>query len=159
MNILPIFELELDFKFGAKKVNSGIFYRAPLGDSHIYNRAFEYQLLEPTWEWNGELADKFHHTGASYALYGVQDIPLHSDDWNTAKIVCNGSLISHYLNDTLLFTFDTRSLDYAERLAASKFGTSAAFAGFGLEQTGGIGLQDHGDSNFHFRNIRIREIN
>lgn len=146
------FELSLDWKI-APCGNSGLFYRAQETDDKIYWNAVEMQLLDNTC--HPDAATPSHQAGAVYDLYvPSEDVTLAAGEWNHARVVASGSHVEHWLNGTKVAEYDTASDDWKAKVAASKF---APHEGYGLNPSGVIGLQDHGDKVW-FRNIKIRPL-
>lgn len=161
------FVLELEYKT-APSVNSGVFYRAveKRGDE-IWQSAFECQILDPAWREDhkgpnfGKPMDMLHHAGALYAMYPTQEAALKpAGQWNQLRIcVTRGGHIEHWLNGLRVVSCDMGSPDFNARLAKSKFGKdSQTFPNFGKAHFGHLGLQDHGDSDVWFRNIRVMAL-
>ena len=151
------FELRLDFKFGDKLMNSGVFYRTPMNLNSPAAGGFEYQLVTPDYK-GGKLPGT-HLTAGFYAICAAKDAKLNLKDWNSLRIVCSGNHIEHWLNEKKTVSIELGSDDYKKRFAKSKFASGKNFKNWGKAKTGTIGLQDHGaTTNMYFRNIRIREI-
>jgi hypothetical protein len=146
------FELSLEWKV-APGGNSGIFYRAQDGAKEIWHQAPEYQILDNKGHKDGQ--DPLTSTASCYALYAPsKDASKPAGEWNETRIIARGSRVEHWLNGAKVVEFDTTSEDWKKRVAASKF---KVYPGFGEQQKGRIGLQDHGDV-VSYRNIRIREL-
>ncbi len=161
------FVLELEYKT-APGINSGVLYRgAEKRGDELWQSAFECQILDPAWRDDreghmGEKMDMLHHAGALYALYPTRETALKpAGQWNQLRIaVTRGGHIEHWLNGQRVVTCDMDSDDFKQRLAKSKFGKEPeTFPTFGKLKFGYIGLQDHGDSDIWFRNIRIMALN
>ena len=114
----------------------------------------EYGLLDDVG-WPEELEAE-RYTGADYGIYAPsEDKQLEPvGEWNSTKIVVNGSYVEHWLNGGKIVEFERWSDEWKARRDASKWGEHEDY---GLAETGRIVLQDHG-SEFWFRNIKIREI-
>ncbi len=161
------FVLELEYKTGPK-TNSGILYRAAekRGDE-IWQTGFECQILDPAWRDDreghvGEKMNMLHHAGSLYALYPTRPEAIRpAGQWNQLRIaVTRGGHIEHWLNGLRVVSCDMGSDDFKTRLAKSKFGKEPeTFPNFGKFKFGYIGLQDHGDTDVWFRNIRIMALN
>ncbi|USX11587.1 DUF1080 domain-containing protein [Oxalobacteraceae bacterium OTU3CAMAD1] len=74
--------------------------------------------------------------------------------WNQARIVSKGKLVSFWLNGKKTVEFERGSPAFRASVAGSKF---KEIPQFGEWPDGHILLQDHGN-NVSFRNIRIREL-
>ena len=62
--------------------------------------------------------------------------------------------MTHWLNGTKLLEYDLWTPEWKALVEASKF---KAMPGYGLEKTGHIALQDHGN-DVRFRNLKIRKL-
>lgn len=146
------FEFEFDWKVGPKG-NSGVFFRAVESTERIFHNAAEYQILD-----NAGHADGGYPTtvaGSNYALYGApKDAVKPAGEWNTGRIVANGSHVEHWLNGRRVVSYDVGSADWVAKVKASKFNEWPLY---GKAKQGLIGLQDHGDW-VAYRNLRIRAI-
>jgi 3-keto-disaccharide hydrolase len=146
------FELTLEWKVDAGG-NSGIFYRASEDDEAIYWTAPEMQVLDDAGHRDGQ--SRLTAAGSLYGLYpAVAGVVKPAGEWNTVRLVVNGTHVEHWLNGVKLVDCELGSPDWTTRVAASKF---APHLRFGRNVRGHIGLQDHGD-RVAYRNIRIREL-
>jgi hypothetical protein len=75
-------------------------------------------------------------------------------EWNTLRVVLNGSRGEIHMNGVKYAQFEMWGDDWNQRIARSKF---AREPGFGQARKGHIALQDHGDV-VAFRNIKIRPL-
>jgi len=75
-------------------------------------------------------------------------------EWNTVRILVDGSHVEHWLNGTKVVEYELWSEEWEELVAASKFSERPAY---GRATRGHIALQDHGD-RVAYRNIKIREL-
>ncbi|HZY69059.1 MAG TPA: DUF1080 domain-containing protein, partial [Devosia sp.] len=92
---------------------------------------------------------------SAYGLYGpAADVSLPAGQWNSGRILVDGSHVEHWLNGTKVLEFEIGSADWAERVAGSKF---AGWPDFAAAREGHITLQDHG-SAVTFRNMRVRSL-
>lgn len=145
-------ELEFDWKI-SEAGNSGVMYRVSLGDKKPYFTGPEYQVLDDAKHKDGKLES--HRAGALYALYVPQNKTLKPvGEWNSSKIVLNGSSVEHWLNGSKVVEADFSSDDWNERVEASKF---KKWKGFGKNKKGHFAFQDHGDPVW-YRNIRIKPL-
>jgi len=147
------FELELEWKIG-EAGNSGIFYRGTEEYDHIYWSGPEYQLLDDVK--GADNKTRLTCAGAAYALYPSPPGRLKpAGEWNTTRIVVNGSHVEHWLNGIKLLEYELWSSDWEARVKASKF---AKWPNFGRAKRGHIALQGDHAGTLAFRNIRIREM-
>jgi hypothetical protein len=146
------FELELEWKISPGG-NSGIFYHVQEDSAlqSVYFSGPEFQVLDNEAHKDG--LDPRTSAGSNYALHApVRDATKKPGEWNSARVVVNGSHVEHWLNGTKLLEYELGSDDWNQRVAASKFKDMPAY---GKAKTGHIALQDHGD-RVAYRNIRIR---
>src|ERR1700683_2612316 len=147
------FELELEWKIG-KAGNSGVFYRGTREYNHIYWSAPEYQLLDDANAPDG--AKRVTAAASAYELYAVPaGIVKPFGEWNTTRIIVNGSHVEHWLNGTRVVVYELGSSDWRAKVAQSKF---AAYPHYGLAKEGYIGIQGDHPGSLALRNVRIREL-
>ncbi len=127
--------------------NSGVKYRVQqYGNSWL---GCEYQIED-----RGEGSARTHQsTGALYAVYEPSNVghPNPPGEWNRSSILVRGNHMEHWLNGGLVVRANAGSLDWLQRVAASKF---APHAGWGQNRYGRLMLQDHGNEVW-FRNLRL----
>jgi hypothetical protein len=112
----------------------------------------EYQMIDD----ESKAASKpYYQTAAVYnILEPAADKPLKTPgEWNTSRVVANGTKLEHYLNGKLVAAIDTASDEWAKRKGASKFSRNEGFG----EGAGQIMLTDHNDAVW-YRNIRIKPL-
>lgn len=148
------FELRLDWRI-SEGGNSGIFFHVAEGDQeNTYETGPEMQVLDN--ERHADARNGLDRTaGANYALHEpTEDASRPAGEWNEVRLVVDGAHVEHWLNGKKIVEYEMWSDDWKRRVAAGKFD---AMPGYGLEKTGHIGLQDHGDPVW-FRNIRIKTL-
>ena len=136
------FELRFEWKV-APGSNSGIYYRPG---------QYEYQVLDNDRHPNGKVPDT---TAASlfYCIAPSHDATKEPGQWNTGRIICQGTVIQHWLNGEKVVDIDYTDPKYAPALAKLKQ------RGATLDARGAkLKLQDHGDPVW-YRSIRLRELN
>ena len=147
------FELSVDFLIG-KTGNSGIKYffnNYPKGG----NLGMEYQVMDDAGASDNKLAN--HLCGALYDIFPPDEAvkKVHElGTWNTARIVCKGKHVEHWLNGKKILSFERGSDAYLAAVAKSKYKTDPVF---GMVEKGKILLQEHGHE-VSFRNIKIRKL-
>ena len=150
------FELQLDYNISPAG-NSGIMYHVKDTGHHVWETGPEFQLED-----NVLAADKIR-CGWLYALYQppidpktgkTLDATKPVGQWNHVRLLLTPKKCEHDINGVKYFEYVLHSVDFNNRVAASKFHKMPAFAKFDL---GAIALQgDHG--SISFRNIMIRPI-
>ncbi len=146
------FELTLEWRVEAAG-NSGIFYRAALGEEWVYHSAPEMQVLDDAGHRDG--GDPLTSAGANYGLHPApRGVVRPAGEWNRARIVVDGDRVEHWLNGEQVVSYVLGSPEWESLVAASKF---SEWPPYGRAPRGHIGLQDHGDPVW-FRNIKIREL-
>jgi len=135
------FELRFEWKV-ATGSNSGIYYRPG---------QYEYQILD-----NGVHRDgKNPRTSAASLYFGMapsHDATKPVGEWNLGRIVCQGTVIQHWLNGKAVVDFDYADPKWAQDVELLKIrGGDVTARGANLN------LQDHGDPVW-YRSIRWRAI-
>jgi hypothetical protein len=135
------FELRFELKV-SEGCNSGVYYRPG---------QVEYQVLDNRGSVYGENA---RQAAASlfFCMAPSKDSTLPVGEWNTARILCKGTVIEHWLNGERVLSFD-----YADPKWEWYVQLLAARGGDLTGRKGHISLQDHG-KDVWFRNLRWREI-
>lgn len=147
------FELTVDFLMDST-CNSGIKYFF----THYAkggNLGLEYQLLDDVSASDNKLAN--HLCGSLYDIFPpdqTQKQVRALGQWNTARIVCKGQHVEHWLNGKKILEFERGSADYMAAVAKSKYKSEPVF---GMVEKGRILLQEHGHE-VSFRNIKIKKL-
>ena len=135
------FELRFQWKV-AKGSNSGVYYRPG---------QYEYQILDNKVHVDG----KNPRTSAAslyFCMAPSHDVTKPVGQWNEGRIICRGSIIQHWLNDTKVIDFDYADQKWAWNVdLLKKRGADLASRG------GSLFLQDHGDPVW-YRGIKLREL-
>jgi len=145
------FELSLEFKL-APGANSGIKYFVLPGTS----LGLEYQILD-----DESHPDAKQGVGGNRTLASLYDLipaehkqPNPIGEWNQARIVVKSHHIEHWLNGEKVVEYDRGTQCFRALIQKSKY---KDIEGFGLQASGHILLQDHGDT-VSFRNIKVKMI-
>ncbi|MEX0983022.1 MAG: DUF1080 domain-containing protein [Bacteroidales bacterium] len=150
------FELELEVKL-SEGANSGIKYQVT--DSFPGKKGsflgLEYQLLDNERHPDAHEGRDGNHKMAS--LYDImppkEDLTIHPPgEWNKVRIVLDGNMIEHWLNDEKVLEIDRKGHTFRELVSLSKYDD---LENFGELDNGHILLQGHGN-DVSFRNIKIR---
>lgn len=135
------FELRFDWKV-SKGCNSGVYYRPG---------QYEYQLLDDA---NSPYGENPRQAAASifFCMAPARDATRPHGEWNTARIVCKGSVIQHWLNEEKVVDFDYADPRWHNELEVLRI------RGGDLTKRGAhLSLQDHG-ADVWFRDLRWRAI-
>lgn len=136
-------DFELRFEWRASKgCNSGVYYRPG---------QVEYQVLDDE---NSPYGQNPRQSAAAlfFCMAPSKRVSLPHGQWNTARIVCKGSVIEHWLNEHRVLSFDYTDPKWAAEIELLRIrGGNLALRGSKLR------LQDHGQ-DVAFRNIRLRTI-
>jgi hypothetical protein len=150
------FELELEVNL-TEGANSGIKYLVT--DEFPGNEGkflgLEYQLLDNERHPDAQNGRDGNHKMAG--LYDMipppEDLTVHPPgEWNTVRIVVDGNMIEHWLNDEKVLEIDRKSEEFETLVDLSKYKN---LEGFGQLEQGRLLLQGHGN-DVSFRNIKIR---
>jgi hypothetical protein len=135
------FELRFEWKV-SKGCNSGVYYRPG---------QVEYQVLDNTGSPYGENA---RQSAASlfFCMAPGKDATKPVGEWNTARIICQGTVIEHWLNEARVLSFD-----YADPKWKWYVDLLGIRGGDLTGRGGQLWLQDHGQDVW-FRRLRWREI-
>ena len=135
------FELRFDWK-ASKGCNSGVYYRPG---------QVEYQVLDDEFSPYGENP---RQSAASlfFCMAPSKRVARPHGEWNTARILCKGTVIEHWLNDERVLSFD-----YADPKWSDQVGLLRIRGGDLTGRGGKLWLQDHGQ-DVAFRNLRWRRI-
>ena len=146
------FEFEFEWKVAAAS-NSGVKYKITKHGKSLLGP--EFQVLDDKGHSNGK--NPKTSAGSLYDLFAPSGgkVLKPVGEWNTAKIVVNGTKFEHWINGKKILEVDTTSDAWAKAVAGSKFKKIAD--DFAKNEKGKIMLQDHGDK-VGFRNLRIREM-
>jgi len=136
------FVLKFEWKV-APGSNSGVYYRPG---------QYEYQILDN----NGHPNGKDPRTSAAslyYAIAPQEDATKEVGQWNTGKIVCQGTTIEHWLNGKKVVDVNYRDSKHADAFARLENDRKTDMDARGAF----LYLQDHGDPVW-FRNIRLLDL-
>jgi hypothetical protein len=135
------FELRFDWKV-APGSNSGICYRPG---------QYEYQILD-----NKAYGGSNPRTRAGslyFCMPTSRDATRPVGDWNTGRIVCQGTVIQHWLNGEKIIDFDYADPQYATAVGLLRAAYKTELSGRGSY----LSLQAHVNVGW-FRNIKLRVI-
>lgn len=135
------FELRFEWKV-SERGNSGVYYRPG---------QYEYQILD-----NQKHSDGLNPRTSAASLYFCmapsRDATRPVGEWNAARIVCQGTVIQHWLNGEKVIDFDYADPRWAANVAllTERGGDLKARGGF-------LSLQDHGDPVW-YRSVKLRAL-
>lgn len=151
------FELSLEWKI-SEGGNSGVFWGVK-EDPELhepYQTGPEIQVLDNERHPDAK-AGKTHQSGALYDMVPPsKDVAKPAGEWNTMvlKIDHRSNEGKVWLNGVEIVKFPVQGEAWKEMVKKSKFD---GWKGFGIYETGKIGLQHHGNQVW-FRNIKIKEL-
>jgi hypothetical protein len=147
------FDLMFEWRI-AKNGNSGVFFHVAEAPDlpNTYTTGPEYQLIDNDGHPDAKNGpDRL--AAANYALHPpVNAVPKPIGEWNQSRLLVNGPHVEHWLNGVKVLEYELWSTDWKDRVEKSKFKTMPRY---GLEKTGHIALQDHGNE-VAFRGIKIK---
>lgn len=135
------FELRFEWKV-SKGCNSGVYYRPG---------QYEYQVLDNVHSPYGENP---RQSAASlfFCMAPNKDATRPLGEWNEGRILCQGTVIQHWLNGELVVDFDYTDPRWAAEVELLRI------RGANLAARGGkIRLQDHG-ADVWYRHLRLRPV-
>ncbi len=135
------FELRFEFKV-SRGCNSGVYYRPS---------QYEYQVLDNA---NSPYGENPRQACASlfFCMAPSKDATRPFGEWSEGRIVCQGSVIQHWLNGEKVIDFDYTDPRWAREVEILRI------RGGDLTKRGAnLRLQDHGQEVW-FRNLRWRAI-
>jgi hypothetical protein len=146
------FDFKLDWKI-EEGGNSGIFFLADEAPDKIFYNSPEVQLLDNERHPDRQLEN--HRSGSLYDLIASPPASHKiAGEWNSLRILVENRHLMVWQNEVLTTDILMGSRDWDRVVAGSKFNVSP---GFGKNERGHLGVQDHGDKVF-LKNLRVREL-
>ena len=147
------FEFEFEWKV-AEGGNSGVMWHVDetAGD-YPWMTGPEYQLLDDA-AFNEGMIGK-NSAASNYDVQAPSEAVTNpAGEWNTGRIVVDGTWVEHWLNDVKVVEYEKGSEAHQAAVAASKW---VDYPTYGTTTTGHIAFQgDHGE--VWLKNMRIRVI-
>ena len=150
------YELLLDWKI-SKGGNSGLMFHVTEAGNTPWKTGPEIQLQDNVGGHDPQKAGwlyQLHQPPTDEKTGKPVDATKPAGEWNTLRLVLNGSQGEIHMNGVKYAQFELWGDDWNQRIAKSKF---AKEPGFGQARKGHIALQDHGNE-VAFRNIKIRPL-
>ncbi|MEZ6039887.1 MAG: SUMF1/EgtB/PvdO family nonheme iron enzyme [Planctomycetaceae bacterium] len=142
------FELEAEWRLSGDQANGGIYYRE---EKETLVDGNEYQLIAPN---HPVIRSPTHRTGSFYGVAAPkEDAERPLGEWNTARIICRGSSVQHWLNDRLVVEYTSSSDEWKQQISDPAI--AERNPGAGTQLKGHILLQ-HQSGEVAFRRIRLR---
>ena len=139
------FELRFEWKV-AEGSNSGVFYRP----------ATEYQILDNQGisrnPWLNERNPRTSAASIYICMAPSRDATNPTGEWNTGRVICQGTVVQHWLNGEKVI-----DLDYTDPKWASDIQRFRQYGGDLSARGGYLELQNHG-SPVWYRGIKLREL-
>ena len=146
------FDFKLEWKI-SENGNSGIFILADEKGKRIYSHAPEIQILDNERHKDNKKAN--HRSGS---LYDMITAPAESHkkagEWNQVRILLKDKHLKVWQNGVITADIVIGSDKWNELVGKSKF---KSWKGFGANEMGALGLQDHGDV-VSFKNLKIKVL-
>jgi hypothetical protein len=146
------FEIEWEWKLETGG-NSGIKYWVNKFEKGGW-LGVEYQMIDDVKHADAIKGDN-HSTASIYDIKGAaKDKAVKpAGEWNTSKVIVKDGKIEHWLNGKLAVASDSKSEEWKEGIAKSKFKAVQGFA----PGKGKLMLTDHGDPVW-WKNIRVKAL-
>lgn len=146
------FELAFDWKIDTAQ-NSGVMFRVTEEYEVPYATGPEYQVIDEAG-YPSPLKDT-QMAAANYDMHPAANKTVHAPgQWNSARLVVNGSHVEHWLNGSKVVEYELWSPEWKNMVANCKW---KDFPGYGQAKKGHIDLQDHGGEVW-FRNVMIKPL-
>jgi hypothetical protein len=148
------FELMFDWKVPPAG-NSGVMFRVTEENDAPYLSGPEYQVIDDKG-WPGDPLKDTQLSGSNYDMHAAPAAKTMNatGEWNSSKLVVNGSHVEHWLNGEKMLEYELSSPEWKKLKTGSKWKDAK---GYGIAPTGLIAFQDHGQEIW-FRNLYIKQL-
>lgn len=138
------FLLQLDIISNGEHLNSGVFFRGPVGE---FWKGYESQVRNQ-WGRNDRTRPVDYGTGGNYGNQAARKVVSTDGEWFNKTVVCNGNHIAVWIDGYQVSDFhDTRMIN-------KSYNAKEGFVG----EAGTIHLQGHDPTtDLSFKNINIQE--
>ena len=146
------FEFDFEWKIGPGG-NSGLMFHVTEDHDYPWETGPEFQILDNAGHVDGK--EPRTSAGSNYAMHAPSaDVTRPAGQWNQARLVVDGAHVEHWLNGTMVVSYELWSDDWQRLVEGSKWKERPDY---GRRPSGHLALQDHGDS-VAFRAMRIRRL-
>ena len=122
--------------------------------SETWQTGPEMQVLDNTCHPDARF--KTHRAGDLYDMVeSTYERVKPAGEWNQARLIKKDGKVEHWLNGVKIVEYEMYNDTWDTMIANSKF---KDMPGFGKAKKGHIALQDHGDAQVWFRDIKIRNL-
>ncbi|MDX1476581.1 MAG: family 16 glycoside hydrolase [Saprospiraceae bacterium] len=149
------FELTLEWKI-SNCGNSGIMFSVVESEdySETWQTGPEFQILDNACHPDARYPT--HRAGDLYDMLECKYVTVKpAGEWNRVRLIKRDGKVEHWLNGIKVVEYEMYNDAWDQMVAESKF---RDMPGFGKARRGHIALQDHGDAQVWFRDIKIREF-
>ena len=159
------------FKDFAFKFNFLMTARANSGVKYFYDEkqnkgtCEEYQILEPSHPDYGKGRGGNRKTASLYDLFpaNADKFLKSAGSWNSGMIVSKGTKVEHWLNGQKVLEYDRSADSFKKAVEKSKYAkwgvsVDGKTQPWGEIAEGRILIQDHGDSEVYFCNMKIKKL-
>jgi hypothetical protein len=146
------FEFEFEWKVPPGG-NSGVMFRVTEALESTYHSGPEYQILDNARHEDGK--NPLTSAASSHSIAAPDhDMTKPVGQWNQSRLLVKGPHVEHWLNGMKMVEYELWTPEWKALVKASKFNQ---WPEYGMQKTGHLVLQNHGD-HVQFRNLRVRRL-